>query len=57
MRAIVIKECCRMINDYNYKEGDEIEVTELISFPSDYAIYYKGTMDWIPKDSVKIIEL
>ncbi|WP_175076447.1 hypothetical protein [Bacillus glycinifermentans] len=55
MKAVVIKDCHNAFNDYDYTIGDIIEVTELEKFKSDYVIYYSESLDWIPKDSVEII--
>lgn len=44
------------INDFAYKKGQIIEVTEFDSIKHTYAVYKNGYLDWIPKDKIKLIE-
>jgi len=37
------------INDNIYKEGDVLDVVEMVGFEDSYAIYRYGGLDWIPK--------
>jgi hypothetical protein len=56
MKAIVLEDYESIINDYNYKKDQMIDVEELEGF-NKYAIYrYYDTVDWIPKDSVRLID-
>lgn len=59
MKAKVIKEIQFICNDEIYNVGDTIQVTEMEGF-KHYARYFsyngENTIDWIPKDSVEIIE-
>lgn len=60
MKAIVLKDIDLMSNDLIYKKDEIIEVEESIGFATRYVRYFHNgeyeTMDWIPKDLVKILE-
>lgn len=54
MKAIVLENYDSVLNDYIYKEGEIVDVTELERF-KDYAIYREETLDWIPKKLVRLL--
>lgn len=43
------------INDYFYEKNEQLEVTDLPGFPNSFAVYRDGTLDWVPKNKVKLI--
>jgi hypothetical protein len=59
MLVSIIKEIDSYINGYKYTIGQVIDVDELNAFSESYYIRYikdtEDTIDWIPKDSVKLI--
>ncbi|WP_170211254.1 hypothetical protein [Robertmurraya siralis] len=55
MKGIVTENCCLILNDYDYRKGDIVEITELNEFKDHYAIYYEDKLDWIPKKKVKLL--
>ncbi|MBM7598193.1 hypothetical protein JOC34_000550 [Virgibacillus halotolerans] len=56
MKAILLEDYNSGINDYFYKRGQDVDITELKSFEDSYAVYRYGGLDWIPKSIVKIID-
>ena len=55
MKAILLEDVIWNINDNSYLKGEEVNVIDLEEFPSNYAIYTKGTLDWIPKHLVELL--
>jgi hypothetical protein len=54
MKGILLEDYNSKINDYVYKEGQKVTVFELNNF-KNYATYFEDSIDWIPKDLVRII--
>ncbi|MGF7535019.1 hypothetical protein AAGG74_15220 [Bacillus mexicanus] len=55
MEGIVLENYDSVINDYVYREGQIIEIIELETFQDTYAIYYEETLDFIPKDIIRVL--
>jgi len=56
MKVIVTESINDFRNETLYDIGEELEVVDMARFKKDYARVYEDTMDFIPKDKVKIVE-
>jgi len=54
MRVILLEDYDSKINDYVYKKGQWVDVTEIEGFENKYAVYRYKTIDWIPKKLVEV---
>lgn len=55
MKVEVLKDFVSKINDNSYKQGQILDAVKLDGFGLDYAIYNNRSLDWIPKNIIKII--
>ena len=57
MLVELTEDVFRSMNDHNYTKGSIVNVHEFKEFPYSYGVYCtNGSLDWIPKESVKIAE-
>lgn len=55
MKVKMIVDYYSFVNDFEYKKGQIVDVTELEGFNDSYAVYRYDTVDWIPKAMTQII--
>lgn len=55
MKGILLQNHHSPLNEFDYDEGDIVEITELEAFKDSYVVYYEETLDWIPKELIQII--
>lgn len=51
----MLRDYVSLVNDFTYKKGQKLYVNDLANFKNSYAVYRNHTLDWIPKEFIKII--